>query len=110
MDNTKWYESPLVDESVVISARVRFARNFEQYPFPVRLDDAHARVMAAETANAVLSAKGDEFRYFDISDNPPESLIPMMERHLLEKNREYAAYQKTVRPLFFMPRKNNKQR
>ena len=31
--------------------------------------------------------------------------VPMMERHILKKNAEYAEYQKTVRPLVFGPRK-----
>ena len=31
--------------------------------------------------------------------------IPMMERHILEKNQEYAVYRKTVRPLIFWFRK-----
>jgi len=31
--------------------------------------------------------------------------IPMMERHILEKYKEYAVYQKIVRPLVFGPRK-----
>jgi steroid 5-alpha reductase family enzyme len=31
--------------------------------------------------------------------------IPMMERHILEKNPEYAVYRKTVRPLIFWFRK-----
>jgi len=33
--------------------------------------------------------------------------IPMMERHMLEKNAEYAVYKKTVWPLVFGPRKKN---
>jgi steroid 5-alpha reductase family enzyme len=33
--------------------------------------------------------------------------IPMMERHLLEKNPDYAEYRKKVRPLVFWPRKTN---
>ena len=72
----KWYDSPAVDEGIVISARVRFARNFEKYPFPLRLSDAAAREMAAETARAALSCNdgnpSNAFRYFDISETPAE--------------------------------------
>lgn len=31
---------------------------------------------------------------------------PMMEGHMLAKNKEYAVYQKTVRPIIFWPRRN----
>ncbi|MCL2703151.1 MAG: protein arginine kinase [Defluviitaleaceae bacterium] len=86
----KWYESPLVDESIVISARVRFARNFEKYPFPIKLTDSAAQEMAAATARAALSGNGtaftDELRYFDITDTPQESLLPLMERHVLSSH------------------------
>ena len=32
----KWYEKNGTDGDVVISTRIRFARNLEEYPFPIR--------------------------------------------------------------------------
>lgn len=34
-----WYENQTGENTIVLSTRVRFARNLEQYPFPSRLDE-----------------------------------------------------------------------
>jgi protein arginine kinase len=56
----------------------------------MKLSDESAREMAAETARAALADNGgvfdDEFRYFDITDTPPDSLLPLMERHVLSSH------------------------
>lgn len=80
----KWYESALVDSQVVISARVRFARNFDRYPFPTRLSDDGAKQMSRETVEAVMNSGGfwvQGLRYFDVTDNPTETLLYLMEHH-----------------------------
>ena len=33
----KWYENKEVDSGIVISSRVRLARNIKKYPFPGRM-------------------------------------------------------------------------
>ncbi|MDR1705608.1 MAG: protein arginine kinase [Clostridiales bacterium] len=84
--NERWFMSPFVDSQVAISARIRFARNFEDYPFPMKITGEDARKMAKETADAVLGsgfALDEGFRFFDISNNPIETLLPLMERHVL---------------------------
>ena len=99
MREKRWYESPLADMGVTISARVRLARNFDNYPFPVKLEENLARQMINETARAAMSEtvyspnsanhnKGSDygFRFFDITDNPAESLLPLMERHVLSSH------------------------
>lgn len=99
----RWYESPLSDEGVVISSRVRFARNFEGYAFPGRLTDDGARHMNNETARAVLSDKDGEFKFFDITDNSPETLLPLMERHVLSK---HMVAQRGVKGVILNPSEN----
>lgn len=34
----KWYQSEISPDSIVISYRVRLARNIENFPFPPKLD------------------------------------------------------------------------
>ncbi|MCL2407038.1 MAG: protein arginine kinase [Defluviitaleaceae bacterium] len=91
----KWYESEKVDEGIIISARVRLARNFEKYHFPNKIKNADATDMMEQTARAVTSAKkvrgSDKFTYTDMTNENEGKLLPLMERHvishhLLKKN------------------------
>ncbi len=44
----KWYEETGDNEDIVISSRVRLARNLSKYPFPVRLSKAQAKGLLEE--------------------------------------------------------------
>ena len=52
--STKWYERSGEQADVVLSSRVRFARNIEGYPFEGRLSDDGAREIIAKIG-AVLT-------------------------------------------------------
>ena len=44
----KWYEETGENEDVVISSRVRLARNLSKYPFPIRLSKEQAKNLLDE--------------------------------------------------------------
>ena len=79
--------SDLKDVSdVVISTRIRFARNLREYPFPCRLSDEKKRQVASIVKEAVLgghSAISDRFRYIQMSELTQEEAVSLVERHLV---------------------------
>ena len=71
---------------VVISTRIRFARNLRDYPFPCRLSNDKKVKVAAIIKDAVLedhSAISDRFRYIQMSELTQEEAVSLVERHLV---------------------------
>ena len=71
---------------VVISTRIRFARNLREYPFPCRLSDEKKRKVASIVKEAVLdghSARSHSFRSIQMSDPTQEEAVSLVERHLV---------------------------
>ena len=71
---------------VVISTRIRFARNLREYPFPCRLSDEKKRKVASIIREAVLdghSAISHRFRYIQMSELTQEEAVSLVERHLV---------------------------
>ena len=71
---------------VVISTRIRFARNLRDYPFPCRLSDENKRKVASIVKSAVLdghSAISGRFQYIQMSELTQEEAVSLVERHLV---------------------------
>lgn len=71
---------------VVISTRIRFARNLRDYPFPCRLTDEKKCRVAAIVKEAALgghSAISGRFRYIQMSELTQEEAVSLVERHLV---------------------------
>lgn len=71
---------------VVISTRIRFARNLEDYPFPCRLSGEKKFKVANTVKDAVLeghSAISDKFKYIQMSELTQEEAVSLVERHLV---------------------------
>ena len=65
--NGKWFIEKGDHGDVVISTRIRLARNIAKYPFPVRLDTAGRQTVLAEVRKAVQADKDAGFGYIDMS-------------------------------------------
>ncbi len=71
---------------VVISTRIRFARNLKDYPFPCRMNTEKKCRVAAIVKEAALgghSAISDRFRYIQMSELTQEEAVSLVERHLV---------------------------
>lgn len=82
----KKYENLKDVSDVVISTRIRFARNLRDYPFPCRLSDEKKCRVASLVKEAVLdshSAISDRFRYIQMSELTQEEAVSLVERHLV---------------------------
>jgi len=82
----KWYQLSGSDADVVLSTRVRLARNLNGYPFPCVMDDeTRARVNglvrdAVENGGSVI---GSRFSCIDMEKCTREQLVSLVERHLI---------------------------
>ncbi len=81
-----WYEKDGKEKDVVVSTRVRLARNLVDYPFESRLDDASAKEIIGRIEKALTPGEGfEKVGYAALS---PEEKMSYVERHLV--SREFA--------------------
>lgn len=83
---SKWMEGTGPASDVVISSRVRLARNLLGIPFPAAADEAASRKVAdlVETAVGKLNGAGPQpFTFFRLPDMPPRERQVLVEKHLI---------------------------
>ena len=84
MAEKKWYEKSGPDGDIIISTRVRFARNLVRYPFPCRLTLKQREEIIAAVQEAILAGPmAEQFRLLDISALSDIERISLVERHLI---------------------------
>lgn len=69
-------------ESVVVSSRIRLARNLRDYPFPCRLDE-EGRIEVLEKIKKAIESLNEEFVFVKMEDLSDYSAASMVERHLI---------------------------
>lgn len=81
---TKWLESPAIDLDVVISTRVRVARNLENYKFPSLMSIKESEDLTNEVLNAIKDSNEDEnYKFFRVRDLKPRERLVFIEEHLI---------------------------
>ena len=84
----KWYEDSAVDNGVIISSRIRLARNLRKYPFPSRLSPEDAVKLNHELYGSLINDRtmlADAFTYYDLTDAPESLLNELLERHAVSR-------------------------
>jgi protein arginine kinase len=84
----KWYIDKGPDSDVVVSSRVRLARNFNNYPFPIRSNKEQQLNVIQETCEALFSGNSKLKESMDLylfKDVPPIKKQIMVEKHLISK-------------------------
>lgn len=91
----KWYLETGPRGDVVISTRIRLARNIADYPFPCRLTPEKGAEVISKAHEAFLSGNSDmasEFDFIDMQKLTPARAMSLSERHLISpefaKNRD----------------------
>lgn len=82
----KWYEQIVPDSDVVISSRIRLARNLEGYPFSAKMEEEQAIPLVNEVKNITASlAEKDGRKYYscNISTLSDIDKQAMVERHIV---------------------------
>ena len=81
-----WYTEYGIDGDVVLSSRVRLARNIKGIPFPRRTNTEHQERVIAHCKEAVLEnscALKDSVKYIDLSKMEDYEKQAIAERHLI---------------------------
>lgn len=76
-----WYEQAGRDNDVIISTRVRLARNLEDYPFEPRLSETGAKEIIEKVKDVFSKEKGYEFT--EISALAENEKLSLVEKHLI---------------------------
>ena len=82
----KWYLETGPDSDVILSTRVRLARNLQNVPFPIRMTPEQRKAVDAQIKDALLgshAAIAGDFDYLEMQDTSPAQALSMMERHLI---------------------------
>lgn len=83
---TKWFEKNGPDGDVVISTRIRFARNLKTLPFPCKLKQSDREKVNEQVIDAVLNgnmALSSRFKVIDIKAIPKYEAISLVEKHII---------------------------
>lgn len=75
-----WYNTPGPENDVVISSRIRFARNLAGYPFKSRLNPQMARDVIVE-ASAALTSGDKKYKVTDFTQLTPAEARAYVENH-----------------------------
>lgn len=80
-----WYKKQS-DDDIIVSTRVRLARNLAEYPFPNAMSAGQADAAKKEIFKAVDAEKsffGDSMRRLEMKELSPEERRELMEKHLI---------------------------
>lgn len=85
MSSNKWYQKSGAEGDVVISTRVRLARNLHKVPFPASMSREQRKLVADKAAGAAVKLENTigrlEFR--QMQGMPQREALSMAERHLV---------------------------
>ena len=85
-ETAKWYEKAGSCGDVVVSTRVRLARNLKQYPFSARASASQREAVERQVKDALLSGNSilsKEFRFIPLENTTQEEAVSLVERHIV---------------------------
>ncbi len=92
---SEWYKTTGAEGDVVVSTRIRIARNLKNLPFPARLDGAKLDELCGSVKAAVKAIDTDicgQLKVIEMNDVTDEEAYAMVERHVISP--EFAADRK----------------
>ena len=78
-----WYKNKGNEGDIVLSTRVRLARNLTEYPFPARLDESQKKDIANLVNNILSEDKTYDLNFIDMSDLSSAETVSLAEKHLI---------------------------
>ena len=79
----KWYIESGEQGDIVLSTRIRLARNIDEYPFPNKLTKAAKKEVCEKVRDILLSQKYWDFSYTETSTLTKAQAVSLAERHLV---------------------------
>lgn len=81
-----WYLDKGPENDVVLSSRVRLARNLKNYPFPSKMTQESAEVAYSKVKETILNASSNlskEFSYIGMNELTDVDKVTLLEKHLV---------------------------
>lgn len=79
----KWYTEKGEQNNVVISTRIRLARNIDGFVYPWRLDEEGKKQLNAKVRGAVSETLGEGYTFYEMSSFSDLQAVSLAERHLI---------------------------
>ena len=79
----KWYIENGDQGDIVLSTRIRLARNIDEYPFPDKLDEKTKTEVCEKIRDIMLAQSAWNFNYINMKDLTKAQVISLAERHLI---------------------------
>ncbi|MCL2507757.1 MAG: protein arginine kinase [Oscillospiraceae bacterium] len=79
----KWYIEKGDQGDVVLSTRVRLARNLDEFPFPAKLDPKGRNAVNKIVKDALTADGADTFKCIDMKELTQTQAVSFAERHLI---------------------------
>ncbi len=79
----KWYNLKSEHDDIILSTRVRFARNLADFPFPCRLDDDGKQTVCRTVRDALSDVSGIKLHYIEMDSLSQKQAVALAERHLI---------------------------
>ncbi|HWJ03331.1 MAG TPA: ATP--guanido phosphotransferase, partial [Verrucomicrobiae bacterium] len=80
---SRWMEGGGNLGDVVISSRIRLARNLEGYPFPLALTESRADTVLEEVSKAIALAPDENYDFLNLREVPQLERYILVEKHLI---------------------------
>ncbi len=84
----KWYIDKGPDSDVILSSRIRLARNLDNFPFPNRMKKEESAKLACDVLRVLrekAGLEGSKYRTLDMSELGNEDKMALVERHLISE-------------------------
>lgn len=78
-----WYKNKGNEGDIVLSTRVRLARNLTEYPFPARLDESQKKDIGTIVRDIIDADKSFELNFIDMSSLSSAETVSLAEKHLI---------------------------
>lgn len=79
----KWYSQKGEQDDIVLSTRIRLARNITEYPFPIRLDASGREQVSNLVRGALSGGECGAFGYIDMKTLSQTQAISLAEKHII---------------------------
>lgn len=93
---TSWYNSTGAENDIVVSTRIRLARNLSDIPFPNRMTEAERDELKNRVKSAIYESNtpfAKNLKYIDMANVPENEIGAMVERHIISP--EFATSRKS---------------
>lgn len=81
----KWFMNNGKENDIVVSTRIRLARNLEEFPFPSKLSAESGEEVVKKIKNVLENNYAERLNFLDMQSKTPAELEYMFEEHMISK-------------------------